>query len=98
MPWWENYQPGGVESALERREQERQEAQRAAISAHFREQEARREVERQRERQEAEAQRARLREQQRGGKLAWARLLRETPQMRAIRLAAEAAKGADGGQ
>lgn len=91
--WWANYRPGGVESALERREQARQEAQRAAISAHFREQEARREVERQRERQEAEAQRARLREQQRGGKLAWATRLRETPQMRAIRLAAEA-KGA----
>lgn len=74
--WWANYRPGGVESALERREQARQEA--------------RREVERQRERQEAEAQRARLREQQRGGKLAWATRLRETPQMRAIRLAAEA--------
>lgn len=93
MAWWANYRPGGVEAALEQREQERQEAQRAAISAHFREQEARREVERQRERQEAEAQRARLREQQRGGKLAWATRLRETPQMRAIRLAAEA-KGA----
>lgn len=93
MVWWANYRPGGVEAALEQREQERQEAQRAAISAHFREQAARREAERQRERQEAEALRERLREQQRGGKLAWARLLRETPQMREIRLAAEA-KGA----
>lgn len=97
MAWWANYRPGGVESALEQREQERQEAQRAAISAHFREQEARREVERQRERQEGEAQRARLREQQRGGKLAWATRLRETPEMRAIRLAAEA-KGANDGR
>ena len=66
MAWWANYRPGGVESALERREQARQEAQRA-----------------------------RLREQQRGGKLAWARLLRETPQMRAIRLAAEAKRAGD---
>ena len=81
MAWWANYRPGGVESALERREQERQEAQRAAVSAYFEKQEAQREVERQR---------ARLREQQRGGKLAWATRLRETPQMRAIRLAAEA--------
>lgn len=88
--WWERYQPGGVKAALEQREQGRRETQNAAIAAHFREQEARREVERQRERQEAEAQRARLREQQRGGKLAWATRLRETPQMRAIRLAAEA--------
>lgn len=97
MAWWANYRPGGVEAALEQREQGRQEAQRAAISAHFREQAARREAERQLERQEAEAQRVRLREHQRGGKLAWATRLRETPQMRAMRLAAEA-KGADGGQ
>lgn len=95
MAWWANYKPGGVEAAFEQREQERQEAQRAAISAHFREQEEQREVERQRERQEAEALRERLREQQRGGKLAWARLLRETPQMRAIRLAAEAKRAGD---
>ena len=90
MAWWANYRPGGVESALERREQERQEAQRAAVSAYFEKQEAQREAERQLERQEAEALRERLREQQRGGKLAWATRLRETPQMRAIRLAAEA--------
>lgn len=96
--WWSNYQPGGVEAALEQREQERQETQNAAIAAHFREQEARREAERQRERQEAERQRARLRKQQRSSKLAWAARLRETPQMRAIRLAAEAAKEANGGQ
>lgn len=96
MAWWSNYQPGGVKAALERREQERQEAQRAATSAHFRELEAQREVERQRERQETEDLRARLREQQRGGKLAWAACLRETPQMRAIRLAAEAEGANDG--
>lgn len=87
--WWERYQPGGVKAALEQREQGRRETQNAAIAAHFREQEARYEAERQRERQEAEALRERLREQRRGGKLAWAARLRETPEMRAIRLAAE---------
>lgn len=94
--WWSNYQPGGVEAALEQREEGRRETQNAAIAAHFREQEARREAERQRERQEADALRARLRETQRGGKLAWAARLRETPQMRAIRLAAEAEGANDG--
>ena len=89
MAWWASYKPGGVEAALEQREQERQEAQRAAVSAYFEKQEAQREAERQLERQEAEALRERLREQQRGGKLAWATRLRETPEMRAIRLAAE---------
>lgn len=96
--WWERYQPGGIEAALKRRERERQKTQSVAIAAHFREQEARREAERQREQAEAEALRERLREQRRGGKLAWAARLRETPQMRAVRLASEAAKRADGGQ
>lgn len=95
MAWWANYKPGGVEAALEQREQGRRETQNTAIAAHFREQEARYEAERQRERQEAEALRERLREQKRGGKLAWARLLRETPQMREIRIAAEKERGAN---
>lgn len=98
MAWWANYKPGGIEAALEQRERERREAQNATIAAHFQEQELQREAERQRERQEAEALRERLREQRRGGKLAWAARLREAPQMRAVRLAAEAAKGGDGGQ
>lgn len=89
MAWWSNHRPGSVADILEQMKQKRQEEQNAAIAAHFREQEARREAERQREQAEAEALRERLREQRRGGKLAWAARLRETPEMRAIRLAAE---------
>lgn len=94
--WWSNYQPGGVEAALEQTKQERQAAQFEAVAKFYQAREAEFEAKCERERQEAEALRARLRGRQRGGKLAWAARLRETPQMRAIRLAAETEGANDG--
>lgn len=87
--WWQKYRPGDVELLLSQSEQLKETAQNVRIGQHFQQEAERHRSENERQAREAEAMRARYDEQRRGGKLAWAARLRETPQIRKLRLAAE---------
>ena len=88
--WWQQYRPGEVERVLAQSEQQKEDEQNAHIGQYFQQEAERHRAENIRQAKEAEAMRAKYEERRRGGKLAWAARIRETPQMREIRLAAEA--------
>lgn len=94
--WWQNLKPGDAERLLSQNEQRKDSARDASLIQHFQQEAELRQAENERQTKNAEAMRARYDEQHRGGKLAWAVRLRETPQMRELRLAAEKERGADG--
>lgn len=88
--WWQKYRPGDVDQLLSQSGQRKEAAQHARIGQYFQQEAERHRAENIRQAKEAEAMRAKYEERRRGGKLAWAARIRETPQMREIRLAAEA--------